>query len=542
MFFKDFKYEYTTIEDENEYSNKYEDRTGSYVKAVYSPAISTLDEGNIFVEALPRMRLKERLSLDATEGIKNFDHDVVIRKSFEDKVALLSDLYSVRVQLPIQGMLDGLFSNILLRVYRAREYRIVKEKNIINYKNGETSSGSYAYGKIAEAPTQGFSLLGYAGSGKTSMIKTMLGHYPQVIVHEDENHRFLQVLYIVCSANSSSQNDFAAVLNDIARQVDIALGYDEGLYYQKMMKMSNYDKKIGLVKQLITMYNIGSIIIDEIQALDFKKNNKETYSKLLQICNDTKVGFIMVGTEEAYTHMFDSLHMSRRFPPIKASSYTGNLAFTSYFLRILLRYQWFDEEIKVPKYGETDETFDDIVRAFHECTYGIAALVVGLYEKINFEYLIRSRKPEITGDFVRKTFKKYYGEIDKIIDGLDRKFSYNNVKSSIQLSQTRKDEILSELATRKEIQALTSADKQDESEIRATLMASVERSILMCLGQEFSEIQIKNATKKVVAKKDAVEKSETEITQEVIELLKRKPKPKKQKALPSQVTDFLSKA
>lgn len=540
--FDDFKYEYTLSEDESEYSLKYEDRDKSHVRAIYSPALSTLDEGNLFIEALPRMRLKERLSLDTTQGIRNFDHDVLIRKSFEDKVALLSDLYNVRVQLPNQGLLDGLFSNLLLRVYRSREYRLVKEKDIVTYKNGEKSSGSYAYGKIAEAPTQGFSLLGYAGSGKTSMIATMLKHYPQVIVHEDEEHRFIQLLYIVCSANSSSQSDFAAVLNDIARQVDIALGFDDGIYYQKMIKMSNYDRKVGLVKQLITMYNVGAIIIDEIQALDFKKNHAETYSKLLQICNDTKVGFILCGTEEAYHRMFDSLHMSRRFPPIKASSYTGNLAFTEYFLRSLLRYQWFDEEIRVPKTGEIDETFNDIVKAFYECTYGIAALVVGLYEKINFEYLIRTRKPQITGDFVRKTFKKYYGEIDKIIDNLDRKFSYNNVKSSIQLSQTRKDEIFSEMAAKKDIQALTSADKQDEDDLRTSLMDSVERSIYNCMGSEFSEVQIKNAAKKVISKKDAIEKTESELTQEAIKLLKKKPKPKKQKALPSQVSDFLSKA
>ncbi|OXZ40156.1 ATP-binding protein [Finegoldia magna] len=539
-----FNYEYAKNTDydtdEEFYSLKYENRPDKNVDAIYTKAVSEFDRGNAFIEALPRIRSKERFELDSINVINSFNHDKLKRKDLEEQITLLMDLYKVRTLIPNQYVLEGMFSNLLIQVYRSRNYKIVKSNMDFKQRVKKDISSLYAYGKVDEAPPAGFSLLGYAGCGKTSMIGSVLKHYPQVIWHRNGEEYFPQITYIMTNANSSSKNDFHAILNDIVRQIDIAVGFDEGCYYKKCIRLSNYDKKIGFIKQLITMYNIGCIIIDEIQAIDFRKNDKETYSKILQITNETNVGFIMVGTEEAYDRMFSNLHMHRRFPPIIASSYTGNIKFVNFFLRSLFKYQWFDDEVKIPDFGQVDNTWDDLVRSFYECTNGIAALMVGLYEKMNFEYLIRRAKPVVDGDFVRKVFKKYFGTLGKTLDTLDKGFSYNRLKKALSVSDLRKDEILSQLEFQKDFNEKTNG-KFDQSQFKAQLVQSISKSISMCLSDSFNEVQIENACKKVVGKKDSLSKPEQVLTQEVIKLLNSKPKKSTRlQSLPPGLQEILS--
>ncbi|MBM7549609.1 ATP-binding protein [Peptoniphilus gorbachii] len=526
--FKNFKYEYTENKsyetNEEFYSQKYENRDGKNVDAIYTPPISQLDKGNIFVEALPRMRSEDRLILDANVDLPEFNHDKLIRRPLSEQIALLNDLYSLRILLPIQKNLDAIFYNLISRVYRSREYEITKDTH--KEHDGREWTETLAYGKLGEAPPSGFSLLGYAGSGKTSMLQTMFSHYPQVIWHKSEGHVFPQLLYIMCNSNASSQNDFSAVLNDVCRQIDIAIGNNNFYYYNQVVKMANYDRKIGLIKKLINLFNIGVIAIDEIQSLDFNKNNKETYSKLLQITNDTKVGFILCGTEEAYDNMFSSLHMTRRFLPITASSYTGDIAFSEMFVRNLLRFQWFNEKdmIDIPPYGETNEAFQEFVSTIYNCTNGIIALMVNLYEKINFEYLIRKRKPKVNGKFVESVFAKYFSGVDKILRGLDKDFSAAATKKVLTQSNTRKEEALAQIEVKKELDKIVSLNYKTDQELKRDLLNNITRSIAMVMGSNFSEEEIRTACKTVLARKESQGKTEASLTRDVVNQLNSKPK------------------
>lgn len=541
--YNSFNYEYTHAPaDENPedfYAQKYEDTDRMTVDAIYTPPVSKLDEGNIFIEALPRIRSRERLELDSRRGIEGFNHEEVIRKSPEEQITLLMDLYRVRIPLPAQFSLEGIFSNMLLRVYRSRNYKLVN-KEMDFKKEKEEMSNLFAYGKVEEAPPAGFSLLGYAGCGKSSMLGAVLKHYPQVIYHDDGQNAFPQITYIMTNANSSSRNDFHAILNDIARQTDIALGLDDGLYYNQIIKLSNYDKKIGFIKQIITRYNVGAIIIDEIQAIDFRKNDRETYSKLLQISNETKTSFVLSGTESAYQKMFTELHMLRRFPPMIASSYTGNVQFVNLFLRELFQYQWFKEEIKIPNLGEIDPIWEDLVMAFYECTAGIVALMVGLYEKVNFDYITKTRKPKVDGNYVRQVFRKYFGNLKLTLDELDKSFSYEAIMKAINSSNVQKSTVISRYEAKREIEHSSNKEVYDEGRLRAKLMENMIRSINMCMDDEFDELQIENACKRVLARQGSLQNPEQVLTKDAIALLKTKPKvSKKREALPPALQNMV---
>lgn len=285
---------------------------------------------------------------------------------------------------------------------------------------------------------------------------------------------------------------------------------------------------------------MGAIIIDEIQALDFRKNDRETYSKLLQISNETKVVFVLSGTEGAYQRMFTELHMLRRFPPMIASSYTGNVQFVNLFMRELFQYQWFKEEIKIPNLGEIDPIWEDLVMAFYECTAGIVALMVGLYEKVNFDYITKTRKPKVDGNYVRQVFRKYFGNLKVTLDELDKSFSYEAITKAINSSNVQKSTVISRYEAKREIEHSSSKEVDDVNQLRAMLLQNMIRSINMCMDDEFDELQIENACKRVLARQGSLQKPEQVLTKDAIALLKAKPKaPKKQKSLPEGLKKVL---
>lgn len=533
-----FNYDYTKNEtykeDEIFYAQKYEDQGKDEVNAIYTPPVSESDKGNIFIEALPRIRSKERIKVDVTKTLPHFHYETLKQKSLEEQVVLLSDLSKIRMVLPNQHTLEAMFHNTLLHVYRARKYRLSNRP-----RKDKEASPLYCFGKVEEAPPIGFSLLGFAGCGKTSMMGAVLSHYPQVIRHESGDIHFPQITYIRANANSSSRNDFHAILNDIARQVDFALGYYEGRYSNEITKLGNYDKKIAAIKDLIINFNIGAIIIDEIQNIDFRRNDKETYSKILQISNETNVAFVVIGTEESYNKMFYDLHMHRRFPPLIVSSYTGNVQFIHSFLRTLFQYQWFTNRVYVPQMGEYDEVFDGIVKAFYECTNGIVALMVRLYERMNYEAIIKSKEPEINEEFVHRVFKKYSGFIQGLVDKLDKNFTFQGAQKSLPMSHERKANYIAQINVKEDLEDLTKDISQNETNLRAGYLTNMIRSITMCYSDTYQDEQILNACKYILTKKDALEKTEATLTKEAISLLEKKPKrPRKSKKALAITTDF----
>ena len=138
-------------------------------------------------------------------------------------------------------------------------------------------------------------------------LKQLFDNIPQVIMHHpDSGTSIPQITYLVVSCMPNS--NFSTLYRQIGEAIDNALGNPEPIYEVMINKKckSLADKQLK-VCQLIEMFSVGTIVLDEIQLIDFNTNRENSYEGLLGIVNKTKVALSVVGTDEAYKKLFTML-------------------------------------------------------------------------------------------------------------------------------------------------------------------------------------------------------------------------------------------
>lgn len=119
-----------------------------------------------------------------------------------------------------------------------------------------------------------------------------------------------QITYIVVPYVPNS--NFRLLYTQIGEAIDFVLGNAEPCYERLISKQRNLGDMQMKVCELIEKFSIGTIVLDEIQLVNFKSNRENTYEALLSIVNKTKVALSVVGTEDAYNLLFSKLRNARR--------------------------------------------------------------------------------------------------------------------------------------------------------------------------------------------------------------------------------------
>ena len=94
----------------------------------------------------------------------------------------------------------------------------------------------------------------------------ILDQFPQLIVHKDlEIGQLLQIVYgkVNCLLNSN----ISGLLDNIGAEVDKILHNTIPIYENEVKKARNIGAKVNVVSSLIEIFNIGALILDEIQLL-----------------------------------------------------------------------------------------------------------------------------------------------------------------------------------------------------------------------------------------------------------------------------------
>lgn len=268
-------------------------------------------------------------------------------------------------------------------------------------------------GKIEDSAPTGFALLGYSGCGKSTSLKQLFDNIPQVIMHHpDPATNITQITYLVVSCMPNS--NFATLYRQIGEAIDNALGYPEPVYELMITKKcrSLAEKQLK-VCELIEKFSIGTIVLDEIQLINFNSNKENSYEGLLGIVNKTKIALSVVGTDEAYKKLFGMLRNARRAGEyINASAYTSDKEYFNFLLSMLLTWQWLDKPI-------TKEQAQKLSDTLYECTGGIINMLIRLYKWIMIEYLDNRSKGTIViinEKFIKSVSKKHFGQLKGAID------------------------------------------------------------------------------------------------------------------------------
>ena len=520
-------YSYIT-KDQVQYED-YDLNNQNIVDAMYSHALVNEDKGSPYIEALPLPRSDEELQMAYTTTLPSFRYDKVKDMSNLKKLLAVGNLRKLRFPLPFHEELEFEFYNALLTSYRSRKRTCSVTSNVFYYSQNERQDcHSVLLGDSAEATNAGFSLIGYSGCGKSSAIKTLISHYPQVIMHHiDEFERFPQIVYLVvnCVANSN----FSALYEGIGDAIDKALGNIEPVYAKEISKEVTLGKKAEKIKQLVERFGIGIIIFDEIQLIDFSHTKENTFDSLMTLSNRTKVAIAVVGTEDAKDKMFKELRTSRRIGVmIKGDTYCSSKKYFAYIVNNVFAYQWFDEPIKVS---------EDIVDTLYDLSNGIVDQLIGIYMCMHYEYFRKKTRPKITPDYIRSVANKYYPNIQQVLKETKNK---EEELAKIKMNAKEKASSIIDKARQEEAEnkLLNSSSKQIENRIQLSNIVSNITAMY-----DFKESEIEEAYKKVASKQINKDKTEKELSRLTLEQLnKTVPKKRTAKAIKptvNQMRDFL---
>lgn len=508
-----FDYEYTEVDGfKSQYAGK-DFKPGVPVEAVYVKSKVSTDRGNPFIEALPFPRVNEDVASAYAKGLPDYELDTARKLSRTEKLLQLEGLKNLRFVLPFHEELEIRFYNALLVSYRMREFVFINRQGLKRKDEDEDIvQAGQVLGNPADAANAGFSLIGYSGCEKSTAINTLLSRYPQVIVHKvgDEGY-FTQIVYLVvnCVANSN----FSALYEGIGAAIDRALGNSQPTYAREIAKTVTLGRKAEKIKGFIDKFGIGAIIFDEIQLIDFNSARENSFDSLLTLVNRTKLSLIVVGTEDAKSKMFKELRTARRVGPvISGDLYCGNRNFFSLLVRLLFRYQWFNEPVSAT---------DEIIDALYDVTKGVIDQLISIYAAMHHEYLAQDGNLKVDTDFVRNVARKYYPEMQSILKNLDD-VQYTNVPKEIKTL----DNTATGIPDTKEqtVEMASMVQKYEENEPEDEILKAVIQAVNTIF--DYPESDIKKAYKKAISQKDMKNLEVKKLAREVIKALENKGKRK----------------
>lgn len=219
-------------------------------------------DGNPFLVGLPDPRTDEdQVHLLAHNPFR--DKQWVLREADPRRLPMLME----EVFIPTQRCIDisqKIFDAIHNGYYRRDPRRIDIGRYINSTNLVETTGSTYS---------EGLSISGVTGMGKSCIVGHVLRKIPQTIYHEDIGGQLSGVTQIVWFQFEIAQvNGLAALLIQMLRQVDKVLGTNE-YSRQYASGKGNVDELADRVVQAFKMQFLGLLVLDEVQNLSFTRGD-----------------------------------------------------------------------------------------------------------------------------------------------------------------------------------------------------------------------------------------------------------------------------
>ena len=521
-------YNYTDVgKDQNQYTSEECHRIGP-VDAKYVKSSNPDFNRNPFIEALPRPRDGNDILKGYMIPIPKQSQDELNKMSSNEQKATVLSLKKLRLPLAFQKQLEFINYDVMASSYMLRK-SYVWDNESFSETVGEQSVDLLVKmkGKIEDSAPTGFSLLGFSGCGKSSSLKQLFDNIPQLIIHHpDPGTRVPQITYLVVSCMPNS--NFSSLYAQIGEAIDNALGNSMPIYETMIRKKcrSLADKQLK-VCDLIEKFSIGTIVLDEIQLIDFNSNKENSYEGLLGIVNKTKIALSVVGTDEAYKKLFSLLRNARRSGDyIDASNYTSDKAYFDYLTKLLFTWQWTEYHLEwTPEIGDT----------LYKCTGGIINQLIWLYKWMMLEYIDSKSKGKpviIDCKFIESIFNKHFKHLKTPIDFINQ----------MKIEESEDDKILA--LAKAENDPYKMPEVQMDDMIYETNMISKVIRLIQSLYPNYDSDQIGTSARSIMAEDEAHQLKANQIAQGVLNILQNKPKKKtrtskKDKPVSKNICDYL---
>lgn len=372
-----------------------------YEMAVYKEQKISDYAGNPLIEALPPILESEDEVIDAFYSFP-FISDEEKRLSPRLKSHLLWRVKSFLQPLPAHIRLESIVSTLIRNSYKSRNPIDAQYKRKMQVLNQMKNLNECTVDDV-ETAYQGFSttaecaiINGVSGAGKTTAMNRTLHLYPQVIRHESYQNKPLTRTQIVwLKVDCPFDGNFATLCRSVFKEIDRLTG-ERWLEKYGYLTRSNSTMVMHLTT-LLTNYNVGVLVIDEIQHLSKLKDEAvDMLDFFVTLTNMFSVPIIFIGTSKARSLFQTNFRLARRVQsggyiemgPLKKGSVEWDT-----LLESLWEFNVLDEET------ELDDKMREVF--FDECQ-GVISIAVMLFMCSQSRTLLNQMK-KLTPSIIKET-------------------------------------------------------------------------------------------------------------------------------------------
>ncbi len=352
----------------------YKTKTIEPVEAIYTRPTLKYDENNPLICALPKKLSKKEVNQFYYTGLP---FEPSLDASFDIKDAEVEFLSNICLPLSPVESLENEVRKIIINSYRQRKDDMIIPDLKVTIADTECNQALSMDMPEGGDGNTGSGYIGIGGCGKTTLVERLLSRYPKVVYHHVEGGQYVQIMWL--KVQPISNGDLLTFLDSIATAIDRSLLNRNHTYERLLQTKKKLAEKTKTLGELFRLFNVGLLVIDEIQRFDIKKNHIDSFQTIMTMVNTTKVALFVVGTEQAYHKFFFEYYFTRRLgTPKVASEYCADYGYACDLIRIVMSANWFK-----PKQNFTPE----VVNAMYKETSGIIERIIVIWKAVQHTYL-----------------------------------------------------------------------------------------------------------------------------------------------------------
>lgn len=385
---------------------------GYAVKAHYSNQVVEDYMGNPLIEALPpiflRDQVEELLYIYPKYSEKECELDAPYRYH------CIQRLFKYFQPLAKHFDIEQRISRVIRQGYLSRNPLMLEHAADMQkiYQMIKDNNYSFDNSILSKTTASGFTIIGISGMGKTTAIDRVLSLYPQIIVHSeyhglDLNQYQLSWLKLDCPYDGSVRG----LCTSFFLEFDRLFGDNT---YKKFAAGRNISVNTMMPRmaQLARNFNLGLLVIDEIQHLSLAKSggSEKMLNFFVNLVNTIGVPVVLIGTTHAMSILQSEFRQARR------GSGQGDLVWErmkydiqwELLIRGLWKYQW--TKIHTPLTPELKDTL-------YQESQGIVDIAVKLFAMTQMK-AIATGKEVITPSLIKHVAKESLRLVKPMLDAL----------------------------------------------------------------------------------------------------------------------------
>lgn len=342
--------------------------------------------------------------------------------------------------------------------------------------------GTYQMLQGGKTTASGFTIIGVSGVGKSTAVEKILAMYPQRILHTSYRGRMLAMTQLVwLKLDCPHDGSLKQLCYQFFHAVDLAAGteyftqYTRGKYALETLLI--------IMTQLVRQFQIGILVIDEIQHLSEAKGggSDKMLNFFVTLVNTIGLPVVLIGTIKAMSILQGEFRQARR------GSGQGDLiwdrmkndASWRVFVKSMWRYQWTRKGVPYT---------DEMVNAIYDESQGIIDIAVKLYAIVQIDAITKGTETFTAAD-VHRAAEKKLALVKPMLDALrsgDRKkiLKYEDIATvSIE------DYLSAYKAVKTEVQEKTSGQK----------LTVLEQTVIRLMEMEVEPVTARRLAGKVIA-------------------------------------------